>query len=116
MMGRVATDGRISLEELKLARQELLQLAAGLVQDGSEKDATATFQVLEKILGADLCQRVGIYPIPENFTLSVVIPDYKHFVASISPDLMGDEWDEVVGLKEQFQSAVGVFFSKARSV
>lgn len=77
MMGRVATDGRISLEELKLARQELLQLAAGLVQDGSENDSTATFQVLEKILGADLCQRVGIYPIPEKFTLSVVIPVYN---------------------------------------
>ncbi len=77
MMGRVATDGRISLEELNLARQELLQLAAGLVQDGSENDSTATFQVLEKVLGADVCQRVGIYPIPETFTLSVVIPVYN---------------------------------------
>ena len=33
--------------------------------------------MLEKILGADVCQRVGIYPIPENFTLSVVIPIYN---------------------------------------
>jgi len=77
MMSRVATDGHISAEELELARQELLKMAAGLVEEGSREDSTATVAVLEKILGSDFCRRVGIYPIPPDFVLSVVIPVYN---------------------------------------
>ena len=76
-MGRVATDGQLSLTELQAARQELLELAAGLVGPASTADSTAVFSLLEKILGADVCRKVGIYPIPEEFTLSVVIPVYN---------------------------------------
>ncbi|MFP6574336.1 MAG: glycosyltransferase family 2 protein [Pirellulaceae bacterium] len=77
MMSRVATDGHISAEELQLARQELLHLAAGLVEEGSSDDSAATTTVLETILGSDFCRRVGIYPIPPGFMLSVVIPVYN---------------------------------------
>ena len=77
MMSRVATDGHISAEELQLARKELLQMAAGVVEDDPGEDSAATLAVLEKILGSDFCRRAGIYSIPPDFVLSVVIPVYN---------------------------------------
>ena len=76
-MNRVAIDDELSMAELKNARQELLKLAKGLVGEPTEVNFNATFSVLEKILGPDSCRRLGIYPIPENFVLSVVIPVFN---------------------------------------
>ncbi len=35
------------------------------------------FAELEKLLGAAVCRRLGIYPLPEGFLLSVVIPVFN---------------------------------------
>lgn len=34
-------------------------------------------QVLQRLLGSAACRQIGIFPIPENFKLSVVIPVYN---------------------------------------
>jgi glycosyltransferase involved in cell wall biosynthesis len=36
-----------------------------------------TVEFLERLLGAGLCRRLGIYRLPENFLLSVVIPVFN---------------------------------------
>ena len=37
----------------------------------------ARLQVLQRLLGEAACRQLGIYPIPDNFKLSVVIPVYN---------------------------------------
>ena len=55
------------------SRQLLAQLAdlcAGL-------DEPARIELLEKLLGENACRRLGIYALPPQFRLSVVIPVYN---------------------------------------
>lgn len=40
-------------------------------------DPRARVKVLQKLLGENACRQLGIYPIPEGFKLSVVIPVYN---------------------------------------
>jgi glycosyltransferase involved in cell wall biosynthesis len=40
-------------------------------------EPSARTQLLERLLGPDLCRQLGIYPLPEGFKLSVVIPVYN---------------------------------------
>jgi glycosyltransferase involved in cell wall biosynthesis len=35
------------------------------------------YELLERLLGAAACRKIGVYPIPEGFKLSVVIPVYN---------------------------------------
>src|SRR5437868_15426909 len=39
--------------------------------------SAARVQVLQQLLGEPACRQLGIYPIPEGFKLSVVIPVYN---------------------------------------
>ncbi len=39
--------------------------------------AAARTQLVQRLLGEGACRQLGIYPIPENFKLSVVIPVYN---------------------------------------
>ena len=56
-------------------RTSLMELAEELVENrDSTEDRVA---LLRRLLGADVCRRLGIYPLPENFLLSVVIPVYN---------------------------------------
>jgi len=41
------------------------------------KDPTQRFAVLHTLLGEGACRQIGIYPIPDGFKLSVVIPVYN---------------------------------------
>jgi glycosyltransferase involved in cell wall biosynthesis len=44
---------------------------------GREFDEKDRVEVLQKLLGRDACRRLGIYPFPDSFVLSVVIPVYN---------------------------------------
>ena len=55
------------------ARQLLLQWSEACAQ-GTARDR---LELLERLLGKSTCRRLGIYRIPDNFLLSVVIPVYN---------------------------------------
>jgi glycosyltransferase involved in cell wall biosynthesis len=62
-------------------RQQLLRLAEMLAgeeaRSGREATARMRVELLEQVLGKNACRRLGIYPIPEGFVLSVVIPVFN---------------------------------------
>jgi glycosyltransferase involved in cell wall biosynthesis len=47
------------------------------VLDPPALPATERVELLRRMLGEPACRQLGIYPIPEGFTLSVVIPVYN---------------------------------------
>jgi glycosyltransferase involved in cell wall biosynthesis len=47
----------------------------GILSEGA-RDA-ASYKQLEQLLGTAVCRRLGIYPLPEGFLLSVVMPIYN---------------------------------------
>jgi glycosyltransferase involved in cell wall biosynthesis len=51
--------------------------AEGDVLAGLPTDAAGKLRVLHHLLGEGACRQLGIYPIPANFKLSVVIPVYN---------------------------------------
>ena len=57
-------------------RSELLQLADTLASV-EELSPTARAEMLERLLGRDVCRRVGVFALPADFKLSVVIPVYN---------------------------------------
>jgi glycosyltransferase involved in cell wall biosynthesis len=62
-----------SFAETAASRETLKQLAEALAQcDGAER-----FEILERLLGASACRRLGVYRLPPGFVLSVVIPVYN---------------------------------------
>jgi glycosyltransferase involved in cell wall biosynthesis len=64
----------------ELTREERAQLLDKLLQSRTESgDACGedAFALLEALLGAAACRRLGIYRLPENFLLSVVIPVFN---------------------------------------
>jgi glycosyltransferase involved in cell wall biosynthesis len=63
-----------------MTREQRAQLLDQLLQSRSESgDARGedAFALLEALLGAAACRRLGIYRLPENFLLSVVIPVFN---------------------------------------
>jgi glycosyltransferase involved in cell wall biosynthesis len=63
-----------------MTREERAQLLDQLLQSRAESgDARGedAFALLEALLGAAACRRLGIYRLPENFLLSVVIPVFN---------------------------------------
>ncbi len=55
-------------------REALAQVAELTDEDLSEADRVA---LLERLLGTAMCRKLGIYPLPADFVLSVVIPVYN---------------------------------------
>lgn len=47
------------------------------VAAGGEIDENNRIALLEQLLGTGVCRRLGIYPLPEGFLLSVVIPVFN---------------------------------------
>jgi glycosyltransferase involved in cell wall biosynthesis len=45
--------------------------------DSAVEDAPADYESLRKLLGASVCRQLGIYKLPADFVLSVVIPVYN---------------------------------------
>jgi glycosyltransferase involved in cell wall biosynthesis len=63
-----------------MTREQRAQLLDQLLQSRSESgDARGedAFALLEGLLGSAACRRLGIYRLPENFLLSVVIPVFN---------------------------------------
>ena len=63
-------------------RESLAQLAALLSQQMSEDVASdrsplEETDLLQRVLGRDVCSRLGIYALPADFLLSVIIPVYN---------------------------------------
>ena len=56
------------------ARDALQRLASEPLTPGEEDHRVA---LLERLLGQDVCRRLGIYRFPEGFLLSVVVPVYN---------------------------------------
>jgi glycosyltransferase involved in cell wall biosynthesis len=48
-----------------------------LILDNDDLTPARRVACLEKLLGSDVCRRLGIYPIGDDFVLSVVIPVYN---------------------------------------
>ena len=51
--------------------------AAGMMPDPTRLSANERLRWLHQLLGEPACRQMGIYPIPEGFKLSVVIPVYN---------------------------------------
>ena len=51
--------------------------AAGMMPDLTRLSADERLRWLHQLLGEPACRQMGIYPIPEGFKLSVVIPVYN---------------------------------------
>ena len=45
--------------------------------NGTDLDSAPKTELLERLLGTDACRRLGIFPIPDDFVLSVVIPIFN---------------------------------------
>jgi glycosyltransferase involved in cell wall biosynthesis len=66
----------LSPADLRRVREALLDAgAAGLPGDSPQR--IDRIELLERLLGPDLCRRLGIFRIPDGFRLSVVIPVFN---------------------------------------
>ncbi|MCA9176784.1 MAG: glycosyltransferase family 2 protein [Planctomycetales bacterium] len=53
------------------------QILATLAEQAAELPDDARIDLLERLLGAAVCRRLGVYHIPSDFVLSVVIPIFN---------------------------------------
>ncbi|MFM2095131.1 MAG: Undecaprenyl-phosphate 4-deoxy-4-formamido-L-arabinose transferase [Planctomycetota bacterium] len=74
---RLAVREDLDDDEARQLRESLLRLANDLVQTSDAKSECDRITVLQKLLGEDVCRRIGIYRLPEGFRLSVIIPAYN---------------------------------------
>ncbi|HUE69661.1 MAG TPA: glycosyltransferase family 2 protein [Pirellulaceae bacterium] len=73
-MSGFTTPDHLSPADLRRVRDALFHLADDLPDAPPEIDR---IELLQRLLGTELCRRLGIYRIPAGFTLSVVIPVYN---------------------------------------
>ena len=73
-MSGFTTPDHLSPADLRRVRDVLVHLADELPDAPPGIDR---IEFLERLLGTELCRRLGIYRIPEGFKLSVVIPVYN---------------------------------------
>jgi len=66
---------RAQLHDRLAHAREAQSADAGPVSN--ERDAPDSVSFLENLLGAAVCRRLGIYRLPDNFLLSVVIPVFN---------------------------------------
>lgn len=66
----------LSPAEIRRVREALLDVGAEPLPEDSPPRMDR-IELLERVLGQDLCRRLGIYRIPAGFRLSVVIPVYN---------------------------------------
>jgi glycosyltransferase involved in cell wall biosynthesis len=65
---------RLSADDLRRVRDAMTQLGDELAGDLPQIDRV---ELLQRLLGTELCRRLGIYRLPEGFRLSVVVPVYN---------------------------------------
>jgi len=66
---------QLSPTELRRLREGLLD--AALDDVSSESAQLDRVEIVERLLGSDLCRKLGIFRLPEGFKLSVVMPVYN---------------------------------------
>lgn len=64
-------------EESRQLREALFRLVDDLLLAPGVRLGLDRVTALEKLLGHDVCRRLGIYRLPEGFKLSVIIPAYN---------------------------------------
>jgi glycosyltransferase involved in cell wall biosynthesis len=74
-MNATALLDELSASELRRLR-EVLTLAAEDATAG-EADRLDRVEILHRLLGPELCRKLGIFRLPDDFRLSVVIPVYN---------------------------------------
>jgi glycosyltransferase involved in cell wall biosynthesis len=73
-MKSCSTEDDLSSESL---RDIVLRLADDLQTRVAEGISSNRVELLERLIGRDACRRLGIYALPADFVLSVVIPVYN---------------------------------------
>jgi glycosyltransferase involved in cell wall biosynthesis len=73
-MSGFTTPDHLSPADLRRVRDALLHLTDELSETPPEIDR---IELLQRLLGTELCRRLGVYRIPAGFRLSVVIPVYN---------------------------------------
>lgn len=73
----MTSSGTFETDPFDDARDALLELAGALGQQLSPGAPIDRVELLERLLGRDACSRLGIYMLPADFLLSVVIPVYN---------------------------------------
>jgi glycosyltransferase involved in cell wall biosynthesis len=73
-MKSCSTEDDLSSESL---RDIVLRLADELQTRVAEGISSNRVELLERLIGRDACRRLGIYALPADFVLSVVIPVYN---------------------------------------
>jgi glycosyltransferase involved in cell wall biosynthesis len=68
----MTTAGELETRDVDTTSQELDRLLERVASDPG-----ARVEVLHKLLGEGACRQIGIYPLPDGFKLSVVIPVYN---------------------------------------
>lgn len=76
-MPPVDTPSSLDPEERQRLRRALLELADDVRRETATGQSLDRVTVLERVLGEDVCRRLGIYRFPPDFRLSVVIPCYN---------------------------------------
>src|SRR4051812_16184445 len=65
----------MSVTDARELRERLLE--ATMATAPAAKDDADQIAHLQQLLGAPLCRKLGIYPLPADFRLSVVMPVYN---------------------------------------
>ena len=73
-MESIPTEDNLFSETL---RDVVLRLADELQAQAAEGISSDRVELLERLIGRDACRRLGIYALPADFVLSVVIPVYN---------------------------------------
>jgi glycosyltransferase involved in cell wall biosynthesis len=76
MQHSVSTAAELSPSDLRRVREALLDFESAALAEGSSPRIDR-IELLQRVLGVELCRRLGVYRIPEGFKLSVVIPVYN---------------------------------------
>ncbi len=74
MVRTVTPDRTIADSDLRQRLRALLERGA---LDDEPADDRARVELLRQLLGENFCRRLGIYPLPDGFLLSVVVPVFN---------------------------------------
>ncbi len=65
------------MEDLQQLRAVLLEAADACLEEDASRKTIDRVDILQQLLGKDVCRRLGIYRLPPDLRLSVVIPVYN---------------------------------------
>ena len=65
------------MEDLQQLRAVLLEAADACLEEAPSRKTIDRVDILQQLLGKDVCRRLGIYRLPPGLRLSVIIPVYN---------------------------------------